>query len=221
MITARSSIGTTGRDMKCSSISRSWCCPDDVQAAADVDAFRLVRCCCVRSTVAACAGSAGRRGRPERGGAPPRCAGGWDPFTAYIFPETIKKPVLSPLRMASGSIATRGFPPEPRPEERADHPHHVGLWFNYGDVNGLDSWNHSDTVSAMRSVRMGTVLHRRIRRVESGRGEGVLEVTTEWVNPQGQPLLREDTRFVFHAGDRMHGVDRITTLTVLRAPPGA
>lgn len=143
------------------------------------------------------------------------------PFTAYIFPETIKKPVLSPLRMASGSIATRGFPPEPRPEERADHPHHVGLWFNYGDVNGLDSWNHSDTVSAMRSVRMGTVLHRRIRRVESGRGEGVLEVTTEWVNPQGQPLLREDTRFVFHAGDRMHGVDRITTLTVLRAPPGA
>ena len=30
------------------------------------------------------------------------------------------------------------FPLYLRPGERIDHPHHVGLWFNYGDVNGLD-----------------------------------------------------------------------------------
>src|SRR5215211_675033 len=59
------------------------------------------------------------------------------PFTSYIWPDAIKKPVLYPLRTAAGTIVTRGFPLEPRPGERVDHPHHVGLWFNYGDVNKL------------------------------------------------------------------------------------
>jgi hypothetical protein len=52
------------------------------------------------------------------------------PFTAYIYPDNLKKPVLYPLRTATGRAVTRGFPLEPRPGERADHPHHVGLWFN-------------------------------------------------------------------------------------------
>src|ERR1035438_10745798 len=53
------------------------------------------------------------------------------PFTSYIWPDALKKPVLFPLRTASGTIVTRGYPLEPRPGERTDHPHHVGLWFNY------------------------------------------------------------------------------------------
>ncbi len=55
------------------------------------------------------------------------------PFTAYIYPTTttLKKPTLYPLRTASGKLVTRGWPLEPRPGERVDHPHHVGLWFTY------------------------------------------------------------------------------------------
>ncbi len=49
------------------------------------------------------------------------------PFTAYIWPATLMKPVLYPLRAASGAVVTRGFPLEPRPGERADHPHQAGL----------------------------------------------------------------------------------------------
>src|SRR5262249_1831460 len=64
-------------------------------------------------------------------------------FTSYIWPTTLKKPVLYPLRSASGTVVTRGFPLEPRPGERVDHPHQAGLWFEYGDVNGLDFWNNS------------------------------------------------------------------------------
>src|SRR5947209_11713332 len=45
------------------------------------------------------------------------------PFTAYSWPESIKKPVLFPLRTAQGAIVTRGYPLEPRPGERIDHPH--------------------------------------------------------------------------------------------------
>src|SRR5687767_11176786 len=49
------------------------------------------------------------------------------PFTSYIWPTILKKPVLHPIRTADGRVVTRGFPPGAG--ERADHPHHVGLWF--------------------------------------------------------------------------------------------
>jgi hypothetical protein len=140
------------------------------------------------------------------------------PFTSYIFPESLKKPVLYPLRTASGAEVTRGFPLDPRPGERVDHPHHVGLWFNYGDVNGIDFWNNSHHVPPDRAPRMGSVLHREIRAARGGSGEGVLEVTMEWVDHQGTPLLREDTRFVFRASGQSRGIDRVTTLTALDRP---
>src|SRR5258708_1561027 len=56
-------------------------------------------------------------------------------FTSYVWPESLTKPVLYPLFTAQGNVVTRGFPLEPRPGERVDHPHHAGLWFDYGDVN--------------------------------------------------------------------------------------
>src|SRR5881397_1923449 len=86
------------------------------------------------------------------------------PFTAYIYPTTLKKPTLYPLRTASGTVVTRGWPLEPRPGERVDHPHHVGLWFTYSDVNGLDFWNNSDAIPAARAPKMGTIVHRAVRR---------------------------------------------------------
>src|SRR5436309_3825172 len=140
------------------------------------------------------------------------------PFTSYIYPTTLKKPTLYPVRSASGVVVTRGWPLDPRPGERVDHPHQVGLWFDHGDVNGLDFWNNSDAIPAARADKMGTILHRTVRGAKSGRGEGTLDVTAQWVNSQGKPLLREDTRFVFRAADGLRAIDRITTLTALDAP---
>jgi methane monooxygenase PmoA-like len=65
------------------------------------------------------------------------------PFTSYIYPKSLEKPVLYPIRSAAGLVVTRGYPLEPRPGERADHPHHIGHWFNYGDVSGYDFWGNS------------------------------------------------------------------------------
>src|SRR6266851_1633557 len=48
------------------------------------------------------------------------------PFTSYIYPTTLKKPTLYPVRSASGTVVTRGWPLEPRPGERVDHPHQGG-----------------------------------------------------------------------------------------------
>ena len=137
------------------------------------------------------------------------------PFTAYIFPKNLKKPVLFPLRTADGTPVTRGFPLEPRPGERVDHPHHVGLWFNYGDVNGVDFWNNSDALKPEQQAKMGTIIHREVKRTASGQNRGELEVVMDWLTPGNKTILREDTTFIFHAGPNLRSVDRITKLTAL------
>ena len=140
---------------------------------------------------------------------------GGKPFTSYIWPTTLKKPVLYPLTAANGTVVTRGYPLEPRPGERVDHPHHAGLWFNYGDVDGLDFWNNSDAIRPAQAPKMGTIVHQSVRSVKSGAGEGTLEVTEQWVTSENKPLLREDTRYVFRAKDGVRSIDRITKLTAL------
>jgi hypothetical protein len=137
------------------------------------------------------------------------------PFTSYIYPESLKKPVLYPILTASGTPVTRGFPLEPRPRERFDHPHHVGLWFNHGDVNGLDFWNNSTSIPAARAPKMGTIRHKRVVAATGGADRGELVVEMEWVTPDGVALLREDTRFVFRGTGEGRSVDRVTTLTAL------
>jgi len=135
------------------------------------------------------------------------------PFTSYIWPTTLKKPVLYPLRSAKGTVVTRGFPLDPHPGERADHPHHVGLWFNHGDVNGFDFWNNSDAIPAAQAPKMGTIVHQRIVEAKSGSGQGSLTVESEWKKPDGSTLLKERTEFVFRADGTSRTIDRVTTLT--------
>jgi hypothetical protein len=137
------------------------------------------------------------------------------PFTSYVWPESLTKPVLYPLRTSQGTIVTRGFPLDPRPGERVDHPHHAGLWFNYGDVNGVDFWNNSTALSADERRKMGTIVQSRILRAQGGKDRGELEVATDWIMPDGKPILRETTRFIFQGGPGTRTVDRITTLTAL------
>jgi hypothetical protein len=137
------------------------------------------------------------------------------PFTSYIWLDTVKKPVLYPLRAATGTIVTRGYPLDPRPGERVDHPHQVGLWFNYGDVNGLDFWNNSEAIKPAERNKYGTIRHVKIKRATSGKDRGELEVEMDWLTPDGKAILREETTFIFHAAPNLRAIDRITKLTAL------
>jgi hypothetical protein len=137
------------------------------------------------------------------------------PFTSYIWPPTLKKPVLYPLRTAKGTIVTRRFPLEHRPGERVDHPHHAGLWFNYENVNGIDFWNNSDAIKPENAPKMGTIVHRSIVRAKSGSQQGELVVEADWVTFDKVVLLNEQTEFVFRGGPGFRSVDRITTLRAL------
>ena len=136
-------------------------------------------------------------------------------FTSYIFPENIAKPVLYPVISANGKTITRGFPINTRPGERVDHPHHVGLWFNYGDVNGLDFWNNSERIPEDRKHKYGHIEHQNIIRMENGKEKGILEVSALWKTNGNRALLNEITRFEFSWNGDTRLIDRITTLNTI------
>lgn len=133
-------------------------------------------------------------------------------FTAYIYPDNIAKPVLYPLLTVSGKKLTRGFPLDPTPGERVDHPHHVGHWLNYGDVNGLDFWNNSEAIPEERRDRYGTIRHQEVVSAAGGE-QASLEVKTQWETPDGDVLLDEVTKFIFSQTGNTRTIDRTTTLT--------
>ena len=133
------------------------------------------------------------------------------PFTAYIWPEAQMKPALWPIRTAKGTEVTRGFPVAPKPGERADHFHQVGLWFSYGDVNGVDFWNNSTARKPEEQARMGRAVHRRIVEAKSG-VEGRLTVAADWLLPGDKLALAEESAFVFRPLPSGRWIERTTTL---------
>jgi len=134
------------------------------------------------------------------------------PFTSYMWPASLKKPVLYPLRRADGAIVTRGFPLEPRAAERVDHPHHAGLWFNYGNVNGFDFWNNSDAIKPEDRPKMGTVIHQSIVMAKGGAERGELETKEIWQDGAGKTILTQRTQYVFRGSSGSRSVDLIATL---------
>ncbi len=140
------------------------------------------------------------------------------PFTAYIYPgqEVLRKAVLYPVLTANGTAITRGWPMDPRPDERVDHPHHVGVWLNHGDVNGYDFWNSSNAVDRTKH-KYGDIHHTGIKSLKSGKNKGELTVTADWINQDGGLTLKETTTYIFRAEGDRRIIDRITTLT---APEG-
>ncbi|UHG90148.1 PmoA family protein [Spirosoma oryzicola] len=136
------------------------------------------------------------------------------PFTAYIYPgpAVLKKPVLYPIRSAGGNFITRGWPMDPRPGERIDHPHHVGMWFNYGDVNGHDFWNNSTAVGPEHKGPFGTIVHTGVKSMKSGKDKAEVVVTADWLDKDNKVMLQETTTFEFRGTADSRTIDRITTL---------
>ncbi len=134
-------------------------------------------------------------------------------FTSYIYPSDLEKPVLDPIYTSKGTVITRGFPRDPRPNERVDHPHHVGSWFNFGDVNGLDFWNNSYAIPADKKPMYGSIRHRNVVSTLNGGKEGSLVVAADWIDHADKVLLKEETKFVFSGEGDWRTIERITKLT--------
>jgi hypothetical protein len=135
------------------------------------------------------------------------------PFTSYIYPGVaeLKKAVLYPVRTANGTLITRGWPMDPRAGERVDHPHHVGVWLNHGNVNGYDFWNSSNAVDRTKN-KYGDIIHTGISSTKSGKGKAELTVSADWISQDGATFLKEKTTYIFRAMGDERIIDRITTL---------
>ena len=132
-------------------------------------------------------------------------------FTAFIYPDNMEKQSLYPIIASSGKIITRGYPLQPRPFERTDHPHHVGMWFNFGDVNGLDFWNNSFAIAAAEKPKYGKIAFDKIISVNSKLGK--LIVSANWMDINKNVLLSEQTSYVFSGKGNTRIIERITQLT--------
>ena len=133
------------------------------------------------------------------------------PFTAFIYPDNMEKQVLYPILSASGKTITRGYPLDPRPFERTDHPHHVGLWLNFGNVNGLDFWNNSFAIADSVKHKYGSIKFKRI--VSEVPEKGMLVTSSEWVDINSNVLLDEETSYLFSGDEHTRIIERKTTLT--------
>jgi len=141
---------------------------------------------------------------------------GQNVFSSFLYPDSLEKPVLFPIYDAGGTLITRGFPMEPRPGEPTDHPHHLGLWFTYENVNGLDFWNNSYAIPVEKKSQYGWIKTDSILELTSGI-IGILRYHAKWVNQQNQPLLEELTTYEFSGPtNKERIIDRITELTADR-----
>ncbi len=135
-------------------------------------------------------------------------------FTSYCFWDDQKKPILYPLKTAHGTVVTRSFPITKVAGERTDHPHHISSWFTYGNVNGVDFWNTpADGVKGEPNNHMGRIRQRAVKAIKNGSHSAQLEVTADWIMPDGSKVLQQDETMIFRGGSDLRVIDRIITLT--------
>lgn len=106
-------------------------------------------------------------------------------FTRYDTTTGPNKPYFWPIVGPTGKPVTRHYPLEKFAGETEDHPHHRGLWFTHGEMNGVDFWSESPTA--------GKTVHRVFETLESGPVYGRLRARTDWIAPDGKKLA-EDIR---------------------------
>src|SRR6187402_1893017 len=109
-------------------------------------------------------------------------------FTSFLYPDNLEKPVLYPLIAANGTEVSRGFPLNTKAGDPTDHPHHIGLWLNYENVNGLDFWNNSYAIPAPKKKQYGWIRTEKVQ-TESGR-QGKLIYSANWTNEAKDVLLK-------------------------------
>jgi hypothetical protein len=108
-------------------------------------------------------------------------------FTRYDTTTGPTKPYFYPLFAPGDKQIVRHWPVEKIEGQvgTTDHPHHRGLWFTHGKVNGTDFWLEND--------KAGKTIHSGYGALRSGAVYGLMQATTNWVKPDGTKIA-EDAR---------------------------
>jgi Family of unknown function (DUF6807) len=131
------------------------------------------------------------------------------PFTTFYYGPPAPKPYLHPLRAADGTIVTRLYPMENVEGETHDHPHHRGLWFTHGDVNGLDFWANEPNQEGVTNP--GKIVLGKIEKVDEA--SRTIRATFDWQTPDGKLVLTEDRTMVFNGDANRRTIDFDVTFT--------
>jgi hypothetical protein len=94
--------------------------------------------------------------------------------------------------------------------ESHDHPHHRGLWFSHGNVNGFDFWSNEPSQHGGKNAK---IVLKRLGRISGGKESGVIDASFEWVDPQGKALLAESRTMTFYAEPARRVIDFDIMLT--------
>ncbi|MEP7251653.1 MAG: PmoA family protein [Ginsengibacter sp.] len=132
-------------------------------------------------------------------------------FTSLLYPDSLEKPVLYPVVASNGIVVTRGFPINNQPGDPTDHPHHVGVWFTFENVNGLDFWNNSYAIPAEKKNAYGWIRTDKVYQMAGG-AKGVISYHANWTNQQRKVLLEENTHLEFSGTKGERIIDRLTIL---------
>ncbi|HEU0139944.1 MAG TPA: PmoA family protein [Bryobacteraceae bacterium] len=126
------------------------------------------------------------------------------PYADFFLAPDGNKPYVYPLRTASGIIVTRRFPIEKVEGETTDHPHHRGMFFSHGDVNGLNFWA---TEPGSKSARKASMVLKAVLEANSGEKSGTIKAVFEGLDPKGKPILRETRDLIFYSHPVLRIID--------------
>lgn len=156
---------------------------------------------------------------------------GGKPFSTYYFDPMVAKPFLHPLQSAEGVVVTRGFPMRKDiPGESTDHPHHRGLFFTHGDVNGTDFWSEAEfeekapvqigaqTYQASEHLPYGRTVFTKLVKARGGKDSGSLKAEFHLVNSDGKVIADETQAYTFRGDSTTRSIDCEFTIRALQAP---
>jgi len=135
-------------------------------------------------------------------------------YTTFYLAVNGQKPYIWPLSTADGLVVTRHFPMEQFPGETNDHPHHKGLFFSHGDINGVDFWDTEPRKSPEAPKRASMKLVR-VEEMRGGEKSGTIKVVFDGLDPAGNAVMRETRTVVFHNGASLRIIDYGVTIEPL------
>jgi hypothetical protein len=126
------------------------------------------------------------------------------PYTDFFLAADGNKPYVYPLRTAAGVIVTRHFPMEQFPGETNDHPHHRGMFFSHGEVNGYNFWA---TEPGSRSPKKARMALQKVVEAKGGKRSGTIQAIFDGLDPQGKAIMTETRTLTFHSDPKLRTID--------------
>ena len=136
---------------------------------------------------------------------------GGQPFAGYVTDEK-GTPIIWPIVGPTGKKMSRDFPMIERSDntEAKDHPHHRSLWFNHGDVNGVDFWAIKNA-----KLKVGKIVHRKFVEAKADGKTATIVTENDWKDDNDQILCSDVRTLCFGEMDAMRSIDFDVTVTAV------